>query len=334
MDGNRTSITPYVYTRIIRSCCMSMISFLVIFGNATCLFILHRATCRNMGFRETTKVFMISLTCTDFCSGIVGVLPVSITAALGHFPTSQSSSVPFCFYQALICYFLSLLSCSSLLAVTTERYLSIVYPLRSRLLVTTRRCKIAVIFLWTIQGLILIGFVISLTPKYAGSDATIDPDFLLCFPHIVEENGDLRRYPTFFSLGAIFAAIPVLTIIFMYTKMLLIARRRSSSLAGKTSASVTERQATLEWRGIVTFLIITITSITAWLPYTIVTFQEYIMLRVVDGHWKFLSVTFFFCGGWFNVAIYYMGNKRYRLIAKQMIYSIVSDSNNSAITTP
>ncbi|XP_072051744.1 uncharacterized protein [Amphiura filiformis] len=61
---------------------------------------------------------------------------------------SLSTPISFCLLHASAVHSLSLVSCVSLFAITVERYISVVYPLRYPLLVTVRRSKIVTLLLW------------------------------------------------------------------------------------------------------------------------------------------------------------------------------------------
>ena len=303
--------------RIIRCCCMSIVSLFIIFGNSVCLFIIRRT--RNIGIKDTTKVFMISMTYADLAQGIIGGVPATISAGLGYFPGGPALRL--CLYHATFLYTLALTSCCSLLAVTVERYIAIVYPLRHPVLVTVRRSKIVVASVWFIfQGLLVLLLVAVLHPLIRGNMTSFDPDYLTCFNPNSEQTKSGLFYVT-----AIFVLVPVLTIICMYIRMVQISRmRRNSSGIRNTSSSTANTviaSAVNKKKGskaVVTFLIITTASIVPWLPFTAVIFQENILKRHVQSHWKFLSVIFLFSGSWFNVAIYYIMNDKFRAIAKRI----------------
>ena len=317
MAGNYTILTPFI-DRIIRSWAMAIVTLCIILGNTFCLIVLRRG--RNLGMKETTKVFMISLTCADLTLGIAGAIPVTISAALGYFPSSPSLPLPFCLYHAVISCNLAFTSCCSLFGVTTERYISLVYPLRYMLIVTVRRSKIIVSSLWIIQGLISITLVAIVQPRLEVGPV-LNQDYLMCFP---TPNRDTY---TFSFLILVFISIPFMTILFMYTKMLMIARRHSANSSreipvqrsSSVASAIATGNATSERKAAVTFLLITAASVVAWLPFTVVTFKEYFLQHFVESNWKFICVLFLFCGSWFNVVIYYVRNERFRAAAKHMI---------------
>ena len=327
MDTNVTVTTPLI-NRVVRSASMTLLSFLAVVGNAFCLLILRRA--KNLWIKDTTKIFVASLTCSDLCLGVFGAIPVSVSAAFGHFPSPQTLLVPFCFYHSVFVYFISLIRSISLLAVTTERYFAVVYPLRYPVLVTVRRCKIVVALLWIIQCIFMVMVVLIVQPQLSGQDEDLDPDYLVCFPPSPASGvGETKGSEGFFSLICVFIFIPILTILFMYSRMLIIARRHTAKIKAsilKTTRAafasvVVKRQTDSENRATMTFITVTTASIIAWLPFTAVTFQEYVLWRSVEPHWKFLTIYFFFSGCWFNVALYYVGNKQFRATAKQVIFS-------------
>ena len=321
MYGNTTASTPYK-NRIIRSCCMTIVSIFIIFGNSVCLFIIRRT--RNIGMKDTTKVFMISMTFADLAQGIIGAVPATISAGLGYFPGGSTSLL--CLYHSTILYSLALNSCCSLLAVTVERYIAIVYPLRHPVLVTVRRSKLVVVSIWFMfQGLLVVLLVAVLHPLIRHNVSSFDPDFLTCFNPSSEDTDSGLFYVT-----AIFVLVPVLTIICMYIRMVKISqmRRNSSGIRNTSSTTVNTVVASAANKrkgnkAVVTFLIITTASIFAWLPFTLVIFQENILNHRVQSHWKFLSVIFLFSGSWFNVAIYYIMNDKFRATAKRICSSIL-----------
>ena len=320
---NHTVTTPYV-NRVIRSCSMTIVSLLIIFGNAFCLLILRRAN--NIGMRDTTKIFLISLTFADLSLGIFGAIPVTVTAILGYFPGGVRN--PVCPFHAMITYFLWLISCLSLLAVTIERYISVVYPLRYPLIVTVRRSKLGVFLLWTfICTFYILGVPLTyLVLPPSATDSTLDPDYLMCLP-TPSERAETASVQGFFWILVTCGFIPVLNVVFMYTRMLYIARQRIAKTlverGGEIAVTIAKRQAASERRATVTFFIITTASIIAWFPFTVVSFQEYILLRIVEPYWKFLSMLFLFSGSWFNFVIYYIRNKNFRKTAKHVLSSVI-----------
>ncbi|XP_072051745.1 trace amine-associated receptor 9-like [Amphiura filiformis] len=323
--------TPYI-NRVIRSCCMTIVSLLIVFGNAFCLLVLRRTN--NIGLRDTTKIFLISLTCADLSLGIFGAIPVTISAGLGYFPdTYISTPVSFCTLHASAVHSLSLISCLSLFVVTVERYISVVSPLRYPLIVTVRRTKIVVIFLWTFICMfffvgIIVPYITVLQYIFPLSLRYMDPDYLICFPSLSERQ-DSNITQGFFWITVICGFTPILNVVFMYTRMLHIARRRIINTSKRKTSSneiadvIAKRQLASERRAVLTFLIITTASIVAWLPFTAVVFVELILLYIAEPYWKFLSILFLFSGSWFNVVIYYIRNKRFRTTAKQILSSIL-----------
>ncbi len=311
-DENSTSSTPYI-NRIIRSCCLSFVSLLIIVGNAVCLMVLRRA--QAIGIKGTTKIFLMSLTCADLAQGFFGAIPVTISAGLGFFPKSGK----LCFYQALLSYILSFISCLSLFAVTAERYITILYPLRYPMIVTMRRAKIAIAALWTFQSLltILLAIVLQMIIPESGI-SSFNQGYLMCFPL----KRDNKQYGHSYVI-LIFLFIPTISIIFMYTKMLLVARYHTITRMTKSGNTLT--QATFrskmasEHRAVVTFLTITSASVIAWLPFTVVTFVDFNLHRDVQPYWRFLSIVFLFSGSWFNVVIYYLRNPKFRSAAKRIM---------------
>ena len=212
-----------------------------------------------------------------------------------------------------LCLILALASCATLLAVTVERYISVAHPLRYALVVTVRRSKIVVQLIWLLHGLLAVILISVVHPLY-DNKGRFDPDYLTCFDRekITKE---------FFYYIALFEIIPCFSIVFMYSRMLMIAHQNSVSIRHLTlkrfDTAEVDSQARRNYMiskcsAAMTFFLVTTASIVAWLPFTAVIFQESIMERSVESHWKFLSVIFLFSGSWFNVVINYFRNSQFR----------------------
>ena len=152
--------------------------------------------------------------CTDLAHGIIGAIPATISAGLGYFPGNSSLT---CLYHSTFIYVLASASCTTLLAVTVERYVSVAHPLRYPLVVTVRRSRIVVELIWLLHGLLAV-ILISVVPPQYDNIGRFDPDYLTCF--------DRQKITVeFFYYIALFEIIPCFSIVFIYSRMLMIAHQ-------------------------------------------------------------------------------------------------------------
>ncbi|XP_038074875.1 beta-2 adrenergic receptor-like [Patiria miniata] len=107
---------------------------LILTLNPICLVVLHRAS----GIQETTKVFMASLSVSDICIGLFLVLDFNGEWVLSFLCTAWGVSAPS----------FGALSIFSLVLLTVDRFVAIVYSLRYPTLMTLKKAEIIVAITW------------------------------------------------------------------------------------------------------------------------------------------------------------------------------------------
>ncbi|XP_041477296.1 probable G-protein coupled receptor No9 [Lytechinus variegatus] len=119
----------------------SICTILIVVCNGFTLYILQ--TCHD-AFQETTRLFFKALAIVDMCGGLFG-------ACLDFnflFSVTKISMIdgPFCTFLPTIYYTIFNQTLAILCCVNLDRLLTIVWPLRYPILVTTRHAKIALFF--------------------------------------------------------------------------------------------------------------------------------------------------------------------------------------------
>ncbi|XP_038059131.1 galanin receptor 2b-like [Patiria miniata] len=263
---------------------------------------------RVASIQTTTKIFMASLTLSDFCNGIFWVfkLPELYAAEwlLGDFLCRVSGVMVNTFHA---------LGIFSLLLLTLDRYIAILFPLRYPRMMTIFRAKLAVCVTWTtafISCILLFGIydhkiVLQDTPRFC----------------VRRTYSDWRAY-----VAILVIAIPLVTIFVIYAHVLLIARRHSRQIAVEISSDQDGRRTLhrINLRSTTTIIIITSTLIITWVPSAILlpilaskNFLEYdnIFFAIILPNVLLMS------NSWLNVIIYYLRNRDLR----RTIHDVLSD---------
>jgi len=106
---------------------LSVVSFFAIIGNALLIFTIVR----NRHLRTTTNVFIVSLATADLVFGFP-IVPIHIVAESAEGPMFGLSLTSVCLVSMSLTSFQIATSVLSLFAITVERYLCILHPLKHR----------------------------------------------------------------------------------------------------------------------------------------------------------------------------------------------------------
>ncbi|XP_022094833.1 melanocortin receptor 4-like [Acanthaster planci] len=286
---NGASHTPFaVFVTILATLAIAT-NFLL---NPLMLFTLRRVT----SIQPTTKIFMTSLTLSDFCNGVFWVFKLTELYAgkwvLGDFLCAVSGVTVNAFHT---------LGIFSLLLLTVDRYIAISWSLRYTQLMTVRKARVTVSATWAtafILCLLLFGLY---DHKVVSSES---PHFC-----IRKTYKDWRVY-----IAILLISISLVTIFIIYAHVLVIARRHSKQIAAEVSSNQHGRRMLhmVNVRSITTIAIITGTLIITWVPCTIMlsilASQE--TMEYNDSFYAVvLSNVLLMSNSWLNVIIYYLRNR-------------------------
>ncbi|XP_077988546.1 G-protein coupled receptor 161-like [Glandiceps talaboti] len=140
MAGNETDEYGKHSTVVVVTVIYILTILFTMVGNLTALLVI----CRTKELREVTRIFMANLAVTDLLVGVL-ILPCIIHTAI----TEQWE---FGYYWCQFTGFCNLLLCSvsalSLTAVSYERFVVIVHPLRYVSVLTFKKSVVAITFIW------------------------------------------------------------------------------------------------------------------------------------------------------------------------------------------
>ena len=168
--------------------------------------------------QETTKVFLRAMTIADIGVGICIAIPATISAFFNNWPFGEVV----CSLQPTAGAISFSLTIFSLLIVTVDRYISVVYALRYPSLVTVKRARIAVCCAGGLGTFIAIvnGFITTWETSYV-------PDLLTCGFKL--QNQDISKlFAQVFA--TIFIAFNLFIIITTYIRLFLISRHHARQI--------------------------------------------------------------------------------------------------------
>ena len=151
-----------VYTKVLIVIGYSTVSLLAIGGNLTVCYIVFAY----QRMRTVTNYFIVSLACSDILMAVM-CIPFTFMAnlLLEYWPFGHVMCPLVCYFQVVTV----LLSAFTLVAISLDRFIAIICPLRQKL--TTRKAYVIIFFIWILA--LLIAF-----PVAAVSRVQLKPDVL------------------------------------------------------------------------------------------------------------------------------------------------------------
>lgn len=291
-------------------------TLLTVLGNLICLVILYRVK----DISDVTRIFMVSLTLADLGGGVSFTSLLVGSSALNSWPYPAW----LCLVHVLSGHMFFISSLLSLQAVSIERFIAVVHPLRYQKLLTVNKAKCLLVYTWVTSAFVtlLYGFVYQHQSQY-------DAGYNTCTVS--------RQDPTIVILQLmkvnLLAGTPFALTVALYCKLLMVARqhvRRIEALnvveiskptggsggAGGPAATTTSKT---NMKAAKTCLIVTMGFCIAWMPYLVIENYQYITSTDASPYLKSLSVFCIVSNSWWNVVIYYLRSGRFRLAARAVL---------------
>ncbi|XP_038077146.1 octopamine receptor beta-2R-like [Patiria miniata] len=286
-------------------CVLSALTVVLILTlNPICLVVLHRAS----GIQETTKVFMASLTVSDICIGLFWVLP-DLTQ---YFNRKWVLGSFLCTAIGVASTSLGGLSMFSLLLLTVDRFVAIVYSLRYPTLVTLKKAKTIVAITWSMT---LTFSIIA---------------FGIFLPYVISPSAPRKcivasHYNIYTSIVVSAIAISLVTIFILYMYILNVARQQARRIASQNQISVDlgdqNAPQRVSTKSATTVFIITMTVFICWTMSIIYTVTFSISEAILPPNFGDITDLIFATNSWLNVVIYYLRNRELRQTLHELIAS-------------
>ena len=286
-------------------CFLLIISTLLILTlNPFCLLVLRNVD----SIQETSKVFLRSMSTADLGVGIFVAVPMTASAISENWP-----------FGDVLCGILSfaniLFVCGSLLSLlmlTVDRYISVVYALRYHSLVTVKRARIAVGCTWGITALVVTGF--GFITKW---QSVYSKDMLLCFFYLQNTGNMYVKYTQASMINGITITC-LLVILTAYTRLFMISRHHAQRIDvinnqiafGRNQPAVPRPSN----KSLHTLLIIGLTTF-------FLNILPVLSFILIQKHYLFMLVLPVLTKSWLNVLLYYIRNTEFRQAARSLLIS-------------
>ncbi|XP_024056786.1 G-protein coupled receptor 52 [Terrapene carolina triunguis] len=297
---------------ILETVIIVLLTFLIIAGNLTVIFVFH---CAPLLHHYTTSYFIQTMAYADLFVGVSCLVP---TLSLLHYSTGVHESLT-CQVFGYIISVLKSVSMACLACISVDRYLAITKPLSYNQLVTPCRLRICIILIWIYSCLIFLpSFFGWGKPGYHGDI------FEWCAISWLT-----NAYFTGFIVCLLYAPA-ALVICFTYFHIFKICRQHTKEIndrrarfpshevdaAGETGHSPDRRYAMVLFR-------ITSVFYMLWLPYIIYFLLE--SSRVLDNPaLSFLTTWLAISNSFCNCVIYSLSNSVFRLGLRRLSETICS----------
>ncbi|XP_038055018.1 beta-4C adrenergic receptor-like [Patiria miniata] len=257
--------------------------------------------------QDTTKVFLRSMTAADLGVGIFVAFPMIPSVIYGGWPFGdalcgmQSFLLPFCVTGSLL----------SLLLLSVDRYISVVYALRYHSLLTLKRARIMACAAWAVVLCTVTGYghLSGWRAKYF--------DYSLCCIFYIDGGGSYTYMQVTYTIILLSC---LLTLAVVYTRLYLISRQHACRIhVDNQPAGQGNRLARPATKTLHTMLLIALSALFFnLLPiifFTMIIYNNSAMLTL------FLFVLPVLTNSWVNVVIYYLRNGEIRRATFNLLVS-------------
>lgn len=206
---------------------------------------------KKKNLRSITNLLLCSLATSDLLTGLVAV-PMFITCNI-----IRQSEV--CLTEEELSRFISASIVCHLMAVTTDRYLAIIHPLRYSTLVTKPRCILVIALIWFLSVVASLVQLTWLVP--------IPQD-----PHDDNFSADFMKKELIYDIIflTLFFFLPVAFMFYTYVRITFAIARQSRNIRQQNislphSGGIRGRH---EWKAVGIFAAMMLVYVICWLPYS------------------------------------------------------------------
>ena len=323
-EGNLTSGTdqnvPLAFV-IIRSVVFSLLTVVVLGSNVFALVVIHRMPGL---MNEATRIFMTSLTIADICFGLFGLFPLVVISSIG----GLQNHLELCLTHSTLLTAFQYCDLAFVLLINGERYIACVYPLRYPVLVTRKRCLVAVLLscvflvMWA-----LCVYTIIFSRSRSGSQSGYSRSYDILYGYCALYSGEDINVPWLVSGLLLNLCLPLGLVIAMYWRLMGVVKDHEERMAidlGRYNSGGMNPDRSSNHRGVITFLLVTLSIGVGWFPYVIVVIYQTLTDNELPVELVFFSQCILYSITWVNVLIYYMRNKQFKITAKKMFRKILA----------
>ncbi len=284
------------YYKVLRTCVYTIVSIIVISGNMFVLVVLPKVRFHST---NVTKMYLYSLTIADFSTGIFLCIPMTVSSAVDEWVFGDF----WCSVSAFLKVFLSIAGLLSLLTVTVDRFLDIVYPLRYPIIMNRKKGAFVLTCLW-----ITASFFTFLYGPILDRPAIYTTQSLICT--FVSSDPDRVDLTILLCLST-FVLLPFIITTALYSKIYCVVKKHAEfetrSDGNRTRGNV---------KFLKTFILVVLCFGLAWIPSVVIRFIEQLSDIVFPTQVLMLAEILVLWNSGVNVFIYFWRNRDFRKAAK------------------
>ena len=290
--------TSAVMEHILYACGWGLVAACSIPLNTLCLIVLKHA--KNID--PVTKIFLYSLTTSDLIYCLFRVVPAIFQNATGGVVLGDV----FCFIQSFFAGASVQALYPVLLAVNIERYISIEYPLKHRLMVTKQKARIIVSFVWICALIycVCLGFL-------ENWKSIFKPKLQLC------GFSDDILTSILLQCSSYLQMLIMLIIIMLFIRIYVIARRytrRPLAVQNHKARHIRKNR-----KASTTFFLMTSTFLLSNIPWIIMVVLDAFGIVHIPAFVVFLCEIMFGLAGIGDVIVYYFRNRSFKEATKEVL---------------
>ncbi|XP_078342325.1 histamine H2 receptor-like [Oculina patagonica] len=223
-----------------------VLAVLIVTVNSLVLFLMAR----KKYLRSITNLLLCSLAVSDLLTGLVAV-PTFITCQVVR------TRAP-CLAEEEMSRFISASIVCHLMAVTIDRYLAIIHPLRYSSLVRKSRCIVVILLIWSLS---VVASLVQLT--------WLDP--VNHDPHERDLADDFKKKELIYDIVflTLFFFVPMAFMFFSYSRIIFEIIRQSRNIRRQSISIPQPRRgrSRYEWKAVAILAAMMLVYIICWLPY-------------------------------------------------------------------
>lgn len=300
-DGSST----YSYFIVSYDSCLIVLSFLIISINILVLVLFTR----RRPLRSKTNLLLASLSVSDLMMGLLGIPMSTACNALVGYRTFSGM----CISAAAVYRFIAVSTIFHILAITAEKYVSVIYPFKHTSMVTKKRIFALIISVWTFS---LFVALIQLAWQKFDDFTSRDPTKI--------------RLGLIYNLIGIFVCFlfPLVLMLFFYAKMFNVIRLQTKKIIKlnkiqKFRGNVRGKPAMAAKKRAITIFALMLGIFTCcWSTWYIGLLQDYLSENVfyaISGDWLMVFDFLRFSTSLINPVLYTFLKKDFRAELRVMI---------------